>query len=144
MSSSMGIAAPSRRANGTPACLRSDVSIAPGVELIQLSRNESTMPLRPDWMKAATRAASSAAAYPDPECTVLRQAIAETFCLDEQRVVCSAGLLECLQTIALAYLDPGDKVIIPEHAFAYFRQVARLAGAEVALVPERELRVDIN
>jgi len=87
---------------------------------------------------------STAAAYPDPECRVLREAIAETFGLDDQRIVCSAGLFECLQTIALTYIDPGDSVIIPEHAFAYFRQVGQLAGAEVKLVAERDLQVDVD
>jgi histidinol-phosphate aminotransferase len=95
-------------------------------------------------MEAAVRASNSAAIYPDPECTLLRKAIAETFDLDDQRIVCSAGLMECLQTIALAYLDPEDKVIIPEHAFPFFRQVVRLAGAEVKLVPESDVRVDVS
>jgi histidinol-phosphate aminotransferase len=134
---------PSRRASEMPLYVHSDFSVSPGVELIQLSRNESSIPLPADWMEAARKAASSAAIYPDPDCSLLRKAIAETFFLDDERVVCGAGLLECLQTIALAYLDPGDRVIIPEHAFAFFRQVARLAGAEVRLAPERNLRVDI-
>jgi len=133
---------PSRRASEMPRHVRSDFSIKPGVELLQLSRNETAMPLEPAWMEAAARA-GSAVAYPDPECTTLRRAIAETFCLDHQRIFCSAGLMECLHTLALAYLDPGDKVIIPEHAFVFFRHVAQLAGAEVKLVPERNLRVDI-
>ncbi len=136
--------APSRRATEMPRYVRSEISIAPGTELIQLSQNESAIPMQPKWMEAALRAASAAVAYPDVECKLLRQAIAEIFCLDDRRIVCSAGLMECLQTIALAYLDPGDKVVIPAHAFVFFRQVAKLAGAEVKLVPERNLRVDIN
>jgi histidinol-phosphate aminotransferase len=135
---------PSRRASEMPRPVYPDFPINPDVGLIQLSRNESAIPLQPAWLEAAARAASAAAAYPDPECRALRQAIAGTFCLDHQRIFCSAGLMECLQTIALAYLDPGDKVIIPEHAFVYFRQIAQLAGAEVKLVPERNLQVDVS
>ena len=136
--------APSRRANDLPRYVHSDMPILPGVELIQLSHNESAIPMRPTWMEAAIRVAGAAVAYPDVECKLLRQAIAETFCLDNQRIVCSAGLMECLQTIALAWLDPGDKVVIPQHAFVFFRQVAKLAGAEVTLVPEHDLQVDIE
>jgi histidinol-phosphate aminotransferase len=132
---------PSRRASEIPRPVYSDFSIKPSVELIQLSRNESAIRLQPTWMEAAAQAAS-ATVYPDPECNALRQAIAETFRLDHQRIFCSAGLMECLQTLALAYLDPGDRVIIPEHAFVFFRQVTQVAGAEVKLVPERNLRVD--
>jgi histidinol-phosphate aminotransferase len=135
---------PSRRASEMPRYMRSDLLIKEGVELLQLSKNESAIPMQPNWMEAAVQAASAGAAYPDAECKLLRQAIAETFRLDAQRIICSAGLMECLQTIALAYLDPGDKVVIPGHAFVFFRHVATLAGAEVKLVPERNLRVDIN
>src|SRR5438309_558721 len=109
--------APSRRANQLPPYLHSDLSIKQGLELIQLSRNESSISLQAHWLEAAGRAASAAAAYPDPDCKLLRQAIGETFGLDEQRIVCGAGLMECLHSIALAYLDPEDTVVIPEHAF---------------------------
>jgi histidinol-phosphate aminotransferase len=135
---------PSQRAMQTAPHVRSNHSVKPGVELVQLSQNESAMPLQPHWLEAAARAASAGFAYPDPDCKLLREAIAETFRVDEQRIVCSAGLMECLQCVALAYLDPGDKVVIPEHAFPFFRSVTRLAGAEVTLVPEQNLRVDIN
>lgn len=134
---------PSRRAQEMPVHPRSDLSIRPGVELIQLSQNESALPLQPSWMDAAIRAANASAAYPDPECHALRAAIAETFTLDKERILCGAGLMECLQTLALAYLETGDNVVIPEHAFVFFRQVAQFAGAEVKLVPERDLRVDV-
>jgi histidinol-phosphate aminotransferase len=133
---------PSRRASELSSHVRSDFSVQPGAKLIQLSQNESAIRLQPAWMEAAARAASDAAAYPDPECKALREAIAETFRLDHRRILCGAGLMECLQTLALAYLDPADNVIIPEHAFPFFRQVAQLAGADVKLVPERNLQVD--
>lgn len=134
---------PSRRASEMSSCVRSDLSIKPGVKLIQLSQNESAIELQPAWIEAAVQAASAAAAYPDPDCKLLRRAIAETFSLDDKRIFCGAGLLECLQTLALAYLDPNDNVVIPEHAFAFFRQVSQLAGAQVKLAPERNLRVDV-
>jgi len=139
-----GSPAPSRRAREMPPHVISGLSTKPAVNPIQLSHNESAIRLQPNWLEPAARAASAATRYPDPECKLLRQAIAETFCLDDERIICSAGLMECLQTLALAYLDPGDEVVIPEHAFAFFRQVAQLAGAEVTLVPERNLRVDVG
>jgi histidinol-phosphate aminotransferase len=135
---------PSRRAAETPAYLRSDLSVRPGVPIIQLSRNESAMPIPFHWIQAAAAATSIASAYPDPDCQELRSAIAETFCLDHQRIVCSAGLMECLQSLALAYIDPGDHVIIPEHAFAFFRSATELAGARVTLVPEKDFKVDVD
>ncbi len=117
---------PSRLAKKLAPHVRSNLSVKPGVELIQLSQNESAMSLQPHWLEAASRAASASTAYPDPDCKLLRQAIGETFGLDQQRIVCGAGLMECLHSIALAYLDPEDNVVIPEHAFAFFRHVTQL------------------
>lgn len=105
---------PSRRAVETSAYVRSDLSVRHGIPVIQLSKNESAMPLPPHWLAAAAQAVAAGSAYPDGDCRELRLAIAETFRLDERRIVCGAGLMECLQSIALAYLDPGDKVVIPE------------------------------
>jgi histidinol-phosphate aminotransferase len=135
---------PSRRAVETPAYVRSDLSVRPGTPVIQLSRNESAMVLPQNWLEAAAHAATAGSGYPDGDCRELRRAIAETFLLDEQRIVCGAGLMECLQSVALAYLDPGDKVVIPEHAFAFFRNVTQLAGAQAVLVPEKDFQVDID
>jgi histidinol-phosphate aminotransferase len=120
-----------------------DISVRPGVELIELSRNESAMAIPPHWLQVAVRAASAGLVYPDPDCKVLRRAIAETLRLDAQRIVCGAGLMECLQSIALAYLHPGDKVVIPEHAFPFFRSVTQLAGARVTLAREKDWHVDV-
>src|SRR5437764_1076756 len=106
---------PSKRAIETPAYVRSDLSVRQGMPVIQLSKNESAMQLPPHWLEAAARATVASSGYPDSECRDLRLAIAETFLLDERRIVCGAGLMECLQSLALAYLDPGDRVVIPEH-----------------------------
>src|SRR3954453_13337912 len=73
---------PSRRASKMPPHVHSDSSIKPGVELIQLSKNESAISLQPAWMEAACRAVSAAVAYPDTECRLFRHAIGETFSLD--------------------------------------------------------------
>jgi histidinol-phosphate aminotransferase len=122
----------------------SEMSAVPAVELIELSRNESAMAIPPHWLRAAVRAASAASSYPDPDCKLLRQAIAGTVHIDAQRIVCGAGLMECLHSIALGYLHPGDKVVIPEHAFAFFRSITEATGARATLVRERDWHVDIG
>jgi histidinol-phosphate aminotransferase len=122
----------------------SEVSAVPAVELIELSKNESAMAIPPHWLQVAVRAASAASSYPDPDCKQLRQAIAGSLDIDAQRIVCGAGLMECLHSIALGYLRPGDKVVIPEHAFAFFRSITEAAGARATLVRERDWHVHIG
>ena len=120
----------------------SEMSAVPAVELIELSRNESAMAIPPHWLQVAVRAAGAASSYPDPDCELLRKAIAGTFHLDPQRIVCGAGLMECLHSIALGYLHPGDEVVIPENAFAFFRSITETVGARATLVRESDWHVD--
>ncbi len=72
----------------------------------------------------------------------LRLAIAErykeTFGLKyawDEEVLVTVGALEGLFDIMLGLLNPGDRVLIQEPTFGYFKYQALLAGAEVEQIP---------
>lgn len=113
-------------------------------EPIHLARNESSQPLNPEWLKAAYQALTSINRYPDPECSTLRAAIAARFELEPARIAFGAGLFELLQRLAFALLRPGDDILIPEHAFFFFRHISDLAGAGVKTAPETNFKVDVS
>ncbi len=118
--------------------------LEPQSQLIRLARNESAIPIPAAWMETAAESLRSVMRYPDPECSVLRRAIADALGLDENLIYCGAGIFECLQTLALAMLDSKDSVVIPQHAFFFFRHISELARAQVRLAPEQNLTVDIE
>ncbi|MHA2427905.1 MAG: pyridoxal phosphate-dependent aminotransferase, partial [Candidatus Hermodarchaeia archaeon] len=81
----------------------------------------------------------------------LRQAIAdrysETYNLDytPQEVLVTCGALEGLLDTMLALVNPGDRVLVQDPAFGYFSNQAKIAGADVELIPmtsEFDLDVD--
>ncbi len=69
--------------------------------------------------------------YPDPEATKLRLAIAEKLGVGEVSILVGNGSVELIRLIALAYLRPGDRVVVVEPAFGEYRLAANLMRARV-------------
>jgi len=121
-----------------------DLSAPSGMPLAYLGQNESAFPPSPLALEAAARALADGRLYPDPSWRDLRAAIAGVHGLDPARILCSAGSMELIQMLALAWLGPERRALSPRHCYLFFRSAARLAGAEVDLAPERDLTVDVD
>jgi histidinol-phosphate aminotransferase len=117
---------------------------AGAVESHKLSSNESATGPSPDAIAAFESARTSLNVYPDGETHVLRAAIGEAYGLNPDRIVCGNGSGELLTLLADAYLRPGDEVLFSEHAFLLYR-IATLANSAVpVVVPEKDLKVDVD
>ncbi len=118
---------------------------APGTaKVFKLSSNESALGASPMALEAFAAAASGLDLYPEGSAKILREAIAETFGLNPDRIVCGNGSDELLTMLANAYLRPGDEVLFSAHAFLVYR-IATLANSAVpVVVPEPHLRVDVD
>ena len=116
----------------------------PGVRLHQLSANESAIGPSPAARDAFRAAAAEMQFYPDGGTHILREAIGEVHGLNPDRIVCGNGSDELLTLLANAYLEPGDEVLFSAHAFLVYR-IATLANSAIpVVVPEPELRVDVD
>jgi histidinol-phosphate aminotransferase len=116
----------------------------PGVRLHQLSANESALGPSPAAVEAYEAVVKEIGFYPDGGTHVLREAIGEVHGLNPDRIVCGNGSDELLTLLADAYLQPGDEVLFSEHAFLVYR-IATLANSAVpVVVPEPDLRVDVD
>lgn len=56
----------------------------------------------------------------------------------EAELLVTLGSKEAMAHLALAYLDPGDVVLVPDPAYPVYATWARFCGAEVVRVPLRE------
>ncbi|MEM8743632.1 MAG: histidinol-phosphate transaminase, partial [Pseudomonadota bacterium] len=111
--------------------------------VIKLSSNET--PLGPS--KAAMAAFQEAvdhALYPDGSARELREAIATSYGLNPEHIVCGAGSDELLALLAQAYLGPGDEAIYTEHGFLVYRIVILANGATPVIAPETNARTDVD
>ena len=112
--------------------------------ILKLSSNEGPFGPSPKAVEAMELAAKTAHRYPDGGAITLRQAIAERFDLDADRIVCGAGSDELISLLTYTYAGPGDEVLYSEHGFLMYPIAAKAAGATPVKAPETDLRTDVE
>lgn len=92
-----------------------------------------------DLPEAARRALSSGRGPcpygPNAGLPELKSAIASFYGVAPERVMVSSGSQGALFALFMAYLGPGDEVLVPDPGFLAYPTLARLAGAESAPYP---------
>jgi histidinol-phosphate aminotransferase len=112
---------------------------------IKLSSNENILGSSPAAQAAFIEAASQLNLYPDSRTMALREAIAERYRLEPERLVFGCGTDEILgRLVQQVYLEPGDNIIQGEYGFGAYGIGARACQAEVRFAPEPNLRIDVQ
>ncbi|MFZ5721007.1 MAG: pyridoxal phosphate-dependent aminotransferase [Pseudomonadota bacterium] len=118
---------------------------ADGVEHpVKLSANENILGCSPKARDAFAAAADQLHLYPDSRTTVLRNAIAETYRLEPERLIFGCGSDEVFALLNQTFLEPGDNIVQGEYAFAAFAIGARACQAEVRSAREPDYRIDVD
>jgi len=112
--------------------------------VVKLSANETPLGASPRAIAAYHEAGNALHRYPDGGSTLLREAIAKRHGLEADQIVCGNGSDELFHLIAQAYLGPGDEILHSAHGFLVYPIAARAAGADVVVVPEPNLRIDVD
>ncbi len=100
-------------------------------DLVKLSSNENPFGPSPAAAEAVQEAATDLHIYPKAVHTDLTDAIAEEWGLTAEQVWLAPGADGALDLLARAFLEPGDRALVPEPGFAYYPMSARYTGAEV-------------
>ena len=121
-----------------------EAKIAGKSEVLKLSANEN--PYGPSDLAKEAFARTSAVLhrYPSTDHAGLRSAIAETYGVDAEKIICGVGSDEVLQFITQSYAGPGDEAIYTEHGFSMYPILAKAAGVTPICVAEKDRRVDID
>lgn len=69
--------------------------------------------------------------YPDRDCLALREKLVRKHSVGMEQIVVGNGTAELLQSIAFAFLRPGDPALIVEPTFGEYERVARLMGGTI-------------
>lgn len=113
-------------------------------EIIKLSSNENALGASPKAIEAYNSANQSLHRYPDSGATALREAIADIYKLDENRIVCGCGSDELIGLLCRAYAGPGNEVLQTEHGFLMYGIYAKSVGADIIEAPETNLKTDVD
>ena len=109
--------------------------------LIKLNTNENPFPPAPGVKEAVLQAAENLQKYSDPEASALCQALAETFGLKKEEVICGNGSDEILAFAFLAFCDKDHPAVFPRVTYGFYEVLANLFQ-----VPTRrfELQSDLS
>jgi len=110
------------------------VSGAPVVSA-RLSANENPLGPSPLALEAIASALPTIHRYADPNTTVLRDAIGQSLQLPAEMVLCANGSDELILLTALAYLNPGDQVVMANGTFISYYLRTQMMGAIQKRVP---------
>ena len=115
------------------------VDMPEGID-VKLNQNESPFDL-PEGLKQELLDAHTQVEmnrYPSEQPEALRQALADYDGVDPDQILVGNGSNEITYTFGLAFLDPGDPVVLPRPMFSLYEKVMRLQEAVLTSVPPRD------
>lgn len=114
------------------------------IEIVKLSSNENALGASPKAIEAYKNASADLFRYPDGGSTLLREAIADIYQLDPNRIVCGAGSDEIIAFLCAAYAGIGDEVLYTEHGFLMYKISAQRVGAVPVVAKEKDLTTSVD
>jgi histidinol-phosphate aminotransferase len=111
---------------------------------VKLSSNENILGCSPHAKAAYLAAAERMALYPDSTTRALREAIAEHFRLEPERLLFGCGSDEIFALLNQTYLEPGDNIVMGQYGFAAYAIGAKACQAEVRYADEPGLTTHVD
>ena len=96
---------------------------------------EPTWELPAPARQALAAEAGPADTAPTQACPELREAVARWHGADAEEVLITSGSEAALFSLLLAWLGPGDEVLVPDPGFPAYPVLARMAGAGRGALP---------
>jgi histidinol-phosphate aminotransferase len=112
-------------------------------QVLKLASNENPLGPSPRAVEAMRAAATQMHYYPDGGATALRERIARERGITPQQVILGNGSNEIFELAAHAFIRPGDRCVMSEHAFIVYKLVTLLFDGEVVEVPMRAMTHDL-
>lgn len=113
-------------------------------EVVKLNWNEDLFGPFPGALEAVQAELVNVWMYPEQAYSDFREAVAAWVGTSPGRIVPAHGAQSLIVTVAVAFLDVGDEVLIPGTTYGLYAQVCAARGAIVHRVPLRDFRVDLE
>ncbi len=113
-------------------------------EIIKLASNEN--PKGPGILacKAVRELADGLARYPDGSGHRLKAVLAERFGVNARQITLGNGSNDVLELVTRCFVEPGQGVVVSDHAFAVYTLAARSVNANISSVPAVDFGHDLE
>jgi histidinol-phosphate aminotransferase len=113
-------------------------------DIVKLNWNEDLFRLLPGVREAVIDELSRAELYPEQAYSDFRALVAERIGADPGMLVPSHGIQSLVFATIAVFLNPGDRVVIPQPTYGLYRKACEAAGADVVRVPNKGFRFDLE
>jgi len=120
-----------------------ELEVDPGA-IIKLASNENPLGPSPKATQAMAAALEHAQLYPDGGTFCLRSALGARLGFARENIILGNGSNEVIEFLGHAFLNPGDDVIVSEHAFIAYKLIATLFGARTIETPSPDYEHDLD
>lgn len=112
------------------------------LDLLKLNTNESPFPPSQKSIAYAYQKQRTLNLYPDPECTELKNKIAELYQVNPDEVILTNGSDEVLNFAFMAFCDKENQAIFPDITYGFYPVFANLNGIDYVEIPlDAELKI---
>lgn len=111
-------------------------------QLIRLDSNENPFGPSSKAVEAMRAALTATGAYPEDDCTPLRQKLAELHELPAEQVLVTAGSTGMLALLCQTLLGPGLNAVTSERSFIVYGMATHAAGAQLVTAATRDDGID--
>lgn len=115
----------------------------PAESIIKVASNENPFGPSPRAMAALHNAIPGVNLYPDGNAFYLKQKLAAKLGVEPANLVLGNGSNEIIEFVTHALLGPGTDIVVSQFCFAIYPIVAKMAGADVIIVPARNYGHDL-
>lgn len=113
-------------------------------EIVKLASNENPLGPSPRAVEAIRAAAAEIRLYPDNDCFALRNALSQHLQMPGGQILLGHGSDELIHNLGLAFLSPGDEVMMCCGPFSQYEFTGKLMDAALVQVPLVEWSYDLE
>ncbi len=112
--------------------------------IAKLASNENPLPPPEPVLQRMREMLERVRLYPDAECERLTRALAERLDVAPECIIVGRGSDEVIHMLGLAFLNPGDEVIMPKPPFTLYPSTTLLMGATPVMIPWKDYQHDLE
>lgn len=113
-------------------------------DVIKLASNENPMGFSESTRYAIEVAISSVDRYPDGSGFNLKSKLSTLYQIQTNQITLGNGSNDVIELIARGFLEPDQRVVISQHAFAVYYLVSKAINAEICIVPANNYGHDLD
>lgn len=113
-------------------------------EVIKLAGNENRLGCSPLVNKAIENFFDNLSYYPDMNCKVLREKLAEEFNIDTEELIFGNGSFELISFVAQTFLEKGDESIISTPSFGWYTNVTLQMDAKPVNILLKDFKMNLD